>query len=301
MVKLLGTEDTRKLIVDILVVRRDFAKKKPEAVELLLSTYFRVLKGFRDDPTLLLQEVRAETGLPEEAAKTMLGGVRWVTLTENCEQWFGISAPGVAGLDGLVDAIQSTARILVSAGDFASSPLPGDDPYRLLQSAFLEQLFTKGLTGFTSGGKDADAQNAQGSLEARFPGLSDEQWDRLQEVAALKMQPIAFPSGASELDFLAKREVDEAVRRLEHYPRFRVEIRGHTSDQGDVEANRALSRDRAEAVARYLQVVYNVDPSRLRTRGLGGAKPLPRGPGESDRAWRYRLPRVELVLVREEY
>ena len=71
--------------------------------------------------------------------------------------------------------------------------------------------------------------------------------------------------------------------------------------RGDRQQNISLSKERADAVARYMQVVYNIDPNRLRVIGLGGDEPLPQLAGETRRAWMYRLPRVELVLVREDY
>ena len=40
---------------------------------------------------------------------------------------------------------------------------------------------------------------------------------------------------------------------------------------------------------------------RLRVLGIGSDSPLPRRAGESDRAYSYRLPRVELYLVGEVY
>lgn len=56
IVKLLGTDETERLIVDILIVNRKFMKKNPELVSLLLGTYFKVLKRYRDSPTKLLQD-----------------------------------------------------------------------------------------------------------------------------------------------------------------------------------------------------------------------------------------------------
>ena len=67
--------------------------------------------------------------------------------------------------------------------------------------------------------------------------------------------------------------------------------------KGSPEENRKLSQERAEAVARYLEVTYNIDHNRLRTVGLGSDKPLPQLADESERAYGYRLPRVELSLV----
>jgi hypothetical protein len=46
-------------------------------------------------------------------------------------------------------------------------------------------------------------------------------------------------------------------------------------------------------------VVHAIDPDRLYTEGKGASQPPPRKPGESERAYRYRLPRVEFVLLEE--
>jgi ABC-type nitrate/sulfonate/bicarbonate transport system substrate-binding protein len=77
IIKLLGTEETERLIVDILVAGRKYMQRQPDAISQLLSAYFKVLKKYRDDPERLQREVMAETGLGKEAAKTMLQGVVW--------------------------------------------------------------------------------------------------------------------------------------------------------------------------------------------------------------------------------
>ena len=113
------------------------------------------------------------------------------------------------------------------------------------------------------------------------------------------MRPITFASGTSELSHDGKVELDNAAQHLVHYPNFRVVVRGHTGTRGDAEQNRRLSEERAESVARYFNVTYNIDRNRLQVRGFGGEQPLPQQPGESERAHAYRLPRVELSLVSE--
>jgi outer membrane protein OmpA-like peptidoglycan-associated protein len=89
------------------------------------------------------------------------------------------------------------------------------------------------------------------------------------------------------------------METLRHYPTFRARVRGHTAESGDPEQNRLLSLERAEAVARYMNVTYSVDPNRIKVVGMGSAQPLPRLPSESDRAYQYRLPRVEVSLLAE--
>jgi outer membrane protein OmpA-like peptidoglycan-associated protein/DNA-binding transcriptional LysR family regulator len=301
IVKILGSEDTDRLIVDVLVAGRETLRKRPEVVQILLNHYFRVLKKYRDNPDLMQKHLKAHTGLSKDVVAAMVKGVHWTNFNENCEKWYGIAAPMDYADQGLVETIDATIRILRSAGDFESDPLPDGDPYRLTNSMFLEEMFTKGISGFTTPGNAAGTAGGTGSLEARFSPMDAAQWERLKEVGTLKVAPIIFQHGATELDLLAKTVVDQCVERLKHYPNFRILINGHSGTRGDKKENLRLSQDRADAVARYLIVVYNVDSNRIRIRGLGGTQPLPREPGESRRSWMYRLPRVEFKLMREDY
>lgn len=300
IVKLLGTEDTERLIVDILIANRSFVQDNPELVRVVMNNYFRALKAYRNDSALLLDHVKTETGLSEIAVTSMLKGVSWANFHENCEKWFGIAAPGVFADEGLISTIDSTARILVNTGDFPATPVPNDDPYNLTNSSFLEGIFSVGTVGFTSP-KTGDTAGPANSIEARFSELDEAGWQALKQVGTLKVEPVVFQAGTSDLNLMAKMVVDKAVERLKHYPNFRIFIEGHTDTRGDNLENVRLSRERAESVARYLQVTYNVDPNRMKIMGFGGNKPLPKKSGESRRAWMYRLPRVEFVLVREDF
>ncbi len=297
-VKILGTDDTSKLIVDVLVASRETLLDKPEVVRILLSNYFRVLKYYRENPEQLEKEVVEETGLDADNVKSMLDGVRWFSLTENARQWFGVSSGLSSGQEGLIDTIDSTVDILRGAGDFRDNPLPDRDPYRLQNRSFVKSMYEVGIS---SGFGASSAAQAEVSLEKAFPALSKSQWDALSEVGTLKIRPITFQSGTAQLQLDGKRELDKAAANLKHYPNFRVVVRGHTALRGDKEANRVLSQERAEAVVRYMQVTYNIDSNRLYAKGYGSSKPLPKKAGESSRSYNYRLPRVELYLVAEEF
>lgn len=298
IIKLLGTESTTKLIVDIGLFPRELVKKEPQMVKAFYSAYFKTLKHYRDNSEQLRKEVKIETKLSESAVDAMLKGVRWVSLEENCNKWFGISVPGSKSETGLLDTIESTVRILINAGDFKSNPLPDKDPARITYSSFLEELYTSSLAGFTVA--KPGAGSVVNSLEVKFSPLSSDGWKKLKEVGTLKMSHIIFSPGSSDLNNTAKEVLDETTKSLQHYPSFRILVKGHTAPEGDEEENQKLSRERAEAVARYLNVVFNIDSNRLRAVGLGSSQKLRREPDETNRAWYYRLARVELILVREE-
>ena len=294
MHRVLGTENTRRLIVDVLTVNREFSRADPDAVKLLLSNYFRVLRHFRDNPEALAAEVKGATRLNDSQVAAMLKGVRWTTLSENARDWFGIGASGRSGGEGLVETLEATAQILVDSGDFRENPMPERDPYRLQHRLYIEELYTTGLGGAPDTTSEAAGARA-------FNALSDAQWDKLTEIGTLKVRPITFQSGTADLSLDGKVELDNAAQNLAHYPHFRVVVRGHTGTRGDAQSNRALSFERADAVKRYLMVTHGIDEARLRAVGFGGERPLARAQDESDRAYQYRLPRVELYLASEAY
>ena len=295
MHRVLGTENTRRLIVDVLTVNREFSRSNPEAVKALLEHYFRVLKQFRDNPEALAAEVKSATRMNDEQVAAMLKGVRFTTLTENARDWFGIGKDARPGGVALIETLEATAQVLVDSGDFRENPIPERDPYRLQHRVFVEELYKSGSA------QAGDALPAAAAGERPFKELTDAQWDKLTEIGTLKVRPITFASGTSELSHDGKVELDNAAQHLVHYPNFRVVVRGHTGTRGDAESNRELSQERADAVKRYLMVTHNIDDPRLRAMGYGGERPLRRNADESDRAYQYRLPRVELYLAAEAY
>ncbi len=293
LVKLIGTEDTEKLIVDILLVDRKFSEKDPEIVRTLLRTYFQVLKAYQDQPELLRDDMMHATGLQRAQVDSMLNGVAFTSLYENGLGWFGSdSAPAGAGL---VDTIESVVRILSENGNLKSNPLPDRDPYRITNSQYVSELLAE-WQGQDAGGAAAAGDN---SLNRRFTPLAPPDWQRLKEIGNLKLNPIGFQRGTADLTYEGKLELDHVMDRVRHYPNFRLLVKGHSALRGDPEANRALSQERADAVAQYLQLTYGIDVNRVHSIGHGAAQPLPRLSGESDRAYGYRLPRVEIALVAE--
>ncbi len=298
-IKLLGTEDTQKLIVDILLVNRKFAAKKPELVQLFLDSYFKTLKHYRENPDQFSKEVGKDTGLSKSRVSSLLKGVSWVNFEDNCRLWFGISSSGESSEEGLVNTIESTVNILVDAGDFNGNPIPEKDPYRLTNSSFLKTIYQKRFAGFTTTGQATKASSD--TLTAGFSKLGKKGWAALNEVGTLKVAPISFQRGTSDLDLLGKEVIDSMIEKLRHYPTFRVRINAHTGVRGNKKANKKLSQQRADAVNKYLMAKYQIDPNRTRATGFGGENPLKKQPGESRRTWLYRLPRVEIELVKEVY
>lgn len=293
-VRLLGTEDTQRLIVDILIASQDLVRKQPEIIELFLKTYFSTLKHYRNNQSDLVSDIARHYRIKESVAQSLLSGVEWATLSSNAETWYGTSGTTYSD-EALVDSIDSAVTVLLDNNDFDRNPLPNDDPYSLLNSNFISKLYEK--IGHSGGFTSPAASSGQ---TKQFASLTDAQWSSLKEVGSLKSRNIAFASGTDALTIEGKEQIDLLVSDLKHYPNFRIEVRGHTGVRGDKQANQTLSEDRSDSVMRYLGITHDIEDNRARAVGFGGSKPLPKKPGESNRAYGYRLPRVEIVLLREE-
>ncbi len=300
--RILGTEDTNQLIVDILLVNRRFSSKNPDVVDIVLRHYFRTLKHYRDNESQLIDDVANASDLKKDSVKALLNGVQWASLTDNAQRWYGVVSTSLPE-EALIDTIDSTLEILTDYGDFSRNPIPNNDPYRLTNSSFVKRLFekTSGSNTFgQAGANNANNVDYENSLSRSFDTLSAKNWAKLREIGTLKIRPIVFASGTHSLTLDGKSQLDAAAENLKHYPNYRLEIRGHTGLRGDKKQNKALSADRADAVKRYINITYGVDSDRMRSLGFGSERPLAKNSGESSRAYNYRLPRVELILVAEE-
>ncbi len=291
IVKLIGSEDMEKLIVDILLVNRRFAEKNPEMVKIFLKNYFETLRLYQASPEKLSADIEKHQGLSARQVKSMLSGVRWINYAGNM-RWFGLAARDTHRNPEIVDSLQSTIGILKNNGDLKANPLPDGDPYTIINSVFLKGL-SQSVTPAGEGGHTDEGD----SLTRRFSRLDDDGWGRLSVIGSLKLRPISFRSGTEELDDNGREEVRQLVESVRHYPNFRIMVKGHTGLRGDPAANRALSVKRAGAVRDELVHGFRIDPNRIRILGMGASEPLPKEDSESDASYNSRLKRVEILFL----
>lgn len=115
----------------------------------------------------------------------------------------------------------------------------------------------------------------------------------LQAQGRIALYGIFFDTGKAEVKPESKPQLDEMGKLLQSQPALKVHIVGHTDNQGSLEGNLALSRQRAQAVVDALVKGYKVDAKRLGAAGVASYAPLA---GNADEAGRARNRRVELVL-----
>jgi len=96
---------------------------------------------------------------------------------------------------------------------------------------------------------------------------------RLAHGQAVTLRALYFEQGQAELLPPVRTSLDTLAQALAARPALRLEVQGHTDNQGDPAINQLLSRRRAEAVCQYL-AAHGVAATRLRAVGYGGSRPV---------------------------
>jgi outer membrane protein OmpA-like peptidoglycan-associated protein len=97
--------------------------------------------------------------------------------------------------------------------------------------------------------------------------------EQLGQGQALVWPNLYFAQGKADLLPAARASLDTLVAILRQQPGLRLQVQGHTDNQGDSTLNRQLSQRRAEVVCRYL-VAGGIADGRLQAKGYGGSEPI---------------------------
>lgn len=104
----------------------------------------------------------------------------------------------------------------------------------------------------------------------------------------VRLDNVQFEFDKAELLPGYEKELEKLVDLMTDFPYLRVEIEGHTDDQGSDEYNLKLSDARAKAVVDYL-LKKKVEQERLSWKGYGESKPLAPNDSEANRAINRRV------------
>ncbi len=109
----------------------------------------------------------------------------------------------------------------------------------------------------------------------------------------IPLKHINFISGTTKLDGAESKEVlNKLAKYLKDKP-VRVRINGHTDSVGDEKSNKALSRNRAKAIANML-IRKGISKNRIEWRGFGEEKPIADNATKEGRA---KNRRVEFEII----
>lgn len=286
-----SSEDVKGAIVDVLLVDAKFANDHPKVVHDYLALYFRSLKKYMDNPDKHIAEILADSAnreLTRDDAIEIIDSICWINLTDNAEQYFGITAPGKAGYGRLIESINQNADILRNDGEKIPDNL---DTSLMINSKFINDLYFNGTK------IDSSVIEAE-DISSPFPYYEDVDWKYLEPIATLKIQNVKFMNATAKLTEKGRETLDDIVIVLKRYPSARIKIKGHTAPVGNADKNLQLSTDRAQAVFDYFKSQYKIHKNRMRVEGYGGTEPLKRKSSEGNRSYQTRCRRVEILLVK---
>lgn len=142
-------------------------------------------------------------------------------------------------------------------------------------------------SGYYSVSKNADLRKSNKSNEYRYDITLVKALD-LSAMPAIPINNIFFDYDSYELKPESYSELSRLADFLKNNPEIRIEIGGHTDDQGSAAYNMTLSQNRAEAVRERL-ISLGCSATAITARGYGKTRTVSRSTDEQARAQNRRV------------
>jgi NitT/TauT family transport system substrate-binding protein len=247
--KIYDTRIANHLIADILVVSDRFASRCPQTVVNLAEGWLEGVEFIKAQPNrayTLIGTIK-DFNIPEDLAKTMLGGVKLADYADN-QAFFG-----TRGADSDYNNIFKMAQEMYREERVVKR---NSDPESSVDRRFIEPLGSKFSTA-----------SSEPPTEYREPAKN-------AVPIATQRRSIYFDTDSANMGLDSRAVVDEIGVFMKAYGNTVVDIDGNTDGTGSRGHNVQLSRERAEAVKRYLVEKYNFPPERMRAVGNGPDRPV---------------------------
>jgi outer membrane protein OmpA-like peptidoglycan-associated protein len=128
-----------------------------------------------------------------------------------------------------------------------------------------------------------------------FEGCKKKQKVTLKGGKLVVLEPVFFKTNRAEIQAVSFALLDNVANVLNDHAEFRIQIQGHTDDQGNAAYNKDLSARRAAAVLAYL-TGKGVAASRLESAGFGAEQPVMTNKTSKGRAANRRVAFVILSI-----
>jgi ABC-type nitrate/sulfonate/bicarbonate transport system substrate-binding protein/outer membrane protein OmpA-like peptidoglycan-associated protein len=270
---LIDSSKLKGYIVDVLVAERKFLNEQPQAVSQIVEAYLRAAYSYTSQQDKLLTLVSedakkyGEGDLKPADTQKVAGGILWKNTVENYAHFGLLPQAEMGGLQHIEDIITNIADVLVKTGALREDPL-GGKANTIYYDRVLRELKTQNFHP----GKKLDLIPGVGPEPgdlgtireaAALPALTEDQWNRLAPVGELRIPPVSFGRGTADINVKSRRDLEDLVRQIRSFPQYYLVVTGNVRAEGDVEANRQLARDRAQAVAQALTAL-GLHPNRIR-------------------------------------
>ncbi|MCO5259118.1 MAG: OmpA family protein [Crocinitomicaceae bacterium] len=132
--------------------------------------------------------------------------------------------------------------------------------------------------------KDDECPDEYGKPENKGCPLAKETMERIKQIS----ESTYFDTGKATIKSESFEGLNNFSTILKENPEVQVAIEGHTDNQGRVEFNLNLSKERAAAVREYI-ISQGVDPGRVTSEGYGDSRPIADNETEEGRAKNRRV------------
>src|ERR1041385_3966098 len=247
--KIYDTRVANRLIADILVVSDRFASRCPQAVVKLAEGWLEGVEFIKAQPNrayTLIGTIK-DFNIPEDLAKTMLGGVKLADYADN-KSFFG-----TRGAESDYNNIFKMAQEMYREERIIKR---NSDPESSVDRRFLEPL----------NGKFSSA-SSEPPIEYKEPAKG-------AMPIATQRRSIYFETDSAKMGRDARAVVDEIGSFMKPYENAVVDIDGNTDSTGSRGHNVDLSRQRAQAVKQYLIENNGFPTTRMRAVGNGPDRPV---------------------------
>jgi OOP family OmpA-OmpF porin len=109
-----------------------------------------------------------------------------------------------------------------------------------------------------------------------------------------RLNKVYFQRGTPNLLEDSFTELDQVIDMMDENPNVKIELSGHTDNQGSSKLNLKLSQDRVDIVKQYL-TEHGIDGKRIKGKGYGGTRPVASNASEETRKLNRR---VEITILK---
>jgi len=247
--KIYDTRIANRLIADILVVSDRFAANNPQTLVKFIEGWLEGVQFIQKNPSrayTLIGTIK-DFNIPEDLAKTMLGGVKLADYSDN-QSFFGSAGADsdYANIFKMAQDMYRELRLIKHTGDVEAS---------------VDRRYVASLSGKFS------------SAPTEAPIIYKEPPKSAAPIAT-QHRAIYFDTASAKMSVDSRAVVDEIGGMMRAYENTVVDIEGNTDSTGSRGTNMELSKQRADAVKNYLVEKYHFPPERMRTIGNGPDRPI---------------------------
>lgn len=94
-----------------------------------------------------------------------------------------------------------------------------------------------------------------------------------KEILATAVKAVEFETGSAILKPSSIATLNKIVAMMKKYPAYKISIKGHTDNQGDLDKNLVLSKARAKSAKDYL-ISQEIRSARINAKGFGSRVPV---------------------------